>query len=199
MSGPLRVRLGSALAATLLLALYAVALAGPATAAPSPTQGCTWQRHTKAVSTRVKRHGRVQRVKRLKHWWTCQPSRTTPLAQPALPVPATTEPTAGSEEPQPEPEVGHLGVKAVEWSYTLSRPQVSAGEVIVELNNQGEDAHNLVLEREESADAPLKLSPALPASQTSARLTLATGTYRLYCSLDDHAAKGMEATLLVDG
>jgi len=76
---------------------------------------------------------------------------------------------------------------------------VSAGEVIVELNNQGEDAHNLVLEHEDSADPPFKLSPALPASQTSARLTLAAGSYRLYCSLDDHAAKGMEATLLVDG
>ena len=71
--------------------------------------------------------------------------------------------------------------------------------MIVELNNQGEDAHNLVLEHEDSADPPFKLSPALPASQTSARLTLAAGSYRLYCSLDDHAAKGMEATLLVDG
>jgi plastocyanin len=74
---------------------------------------------------------------------------------------------------------------------------VSAGEVIVELNNQGEDAHNLVLEREDIADSPLKVSAALPASQSSARLTLAAGTYRLYCSLDDHAAKGMEATLVV--
>jgi plastocyanin len=135
-------------------------------------------------------------VKRLRHWWTCQPAASAPLSQPALPLSAAEAP-AGAAPSQPEPEVGHLGVKAVEWSYTLSRPEVSAGEVIVELNNQGEDAHNLVLERQASADPPLKVSPALPASQTSARLTLAAGTYRLYCSLDDHAAKGMEATLVV--
>jgi len=37
------------------------------------------------------------------------------------------------------PQVSHLGVQAVEYSYTLSRPEVSVGEAIVELNNQGED------------------------------------------------------------
>ncbi len=181
----------------LALAPLAVSsVATPALAAgTAPTGGCSWKQHSKRVAKRVRRHGQWRRVKRVKHWWTCE-AAPTPNAltfQPTLPTSPTPEPTPT----EPEPEVGHLGVKAVEWSYTLSRPEVSSGEVIVELNNQGEDPHNLVLERKDSADPPLKLSPALPASQTSARLALAAGTYRLYCSLDDHAAKGMEATLVV--
>jgi plastocyanin len=182
----------------LVLALFAAALAGPATAAvaPSPTQGCTWQRHAKAVSKRVRRHGHMRRVKRLRHWWACEASPAASLAQPALPAPATTETTAG-EEPRPEPEVGHLGVKAVEYSYTLSRPEVSAGEVIVELNNQGEDPHNLVLEHEGTEDPDLEIPSTPSLSRASSRLALSPGTYRLYCSLYKHEAKGMEATLVV--
>ena len=100
---------------------------------------------------------------------------------------------------EPKPEIGHLGVKAVEYTYTLSRPEVSAGEVIVELNNQGEDPHNLVLEHEGSADPSLEIPSAPSLSQASARFTLSPGTYRLYCSLYKHEAKGMEATLAVSG
>ena len=99
--------------------------------------------------------------------------------------------------PSEEPEVGHLGVKAVEYSYTLSRPEVGAGEVIVELNNQGEDPHNLVLEHEGSADPTLEVPSTPSLSQESESFTLSPGTYRLYCSLYKHEAKGMEATLLV--
>ena len=74
---------------------------------------------------------------------------------------------------------------------------MGAGEVIVELNNQGEDPHNLVLEHEGSADPSLEI-PATPSvSQASARFTLSPGTYRLYCSLYKHEAKGMQATLVV--
>jgi plastocyanin len=101
--------------------------------------------------------------------------------------------------PDEEPEVGHLGVKAVEYSYTLSRPEVGAGEVIVELNNQGEDPHNLVLEHEGSADPTMEVPSTPSLSQESSHFTLSPGTYRLYCSLYKHEAKGMEATLVVGG
>ncbi len=138
-------------------------------------------------------------MKRVKHWWSCEASPSTSLAQPTLLVPPATETTEtmGGEEPQPEPEVGHLGVKAVEYSYTLSRPEVGSGEVIVELNNQGEDPHNLVLEHEGSEDPTLEIPSTPSLTQASSRLTLSPGTYRLYCSLYKHEAKGMEATLVV--
>lgn len=166
--------------------------------APAP-EVCTWQRHAKRVVKHLKRHGRVQRVKRVKHWWTCnhRPAVSAPPAAPlALPeLPPTN--TLPHEEPRPEDSVSHLGVKAVEWSYTLSRPEVTAGKVIIELNNQGEDNHNLKLQREGSGDSPLVLPEAAPDEHTTASFDLPVGSYRLYCSLFEHDEKGMHATLVV--
>lgn len=190
---------GSAPRTVLLLlvgATVAVLMLCPtaALAAPAPAPGCAWQRHSKTVIKHLRRHGQPRRIKRVKHWWTCaaQPSLLQP--QPALPVTPTPATPTGEE---PEPEIGHLGVKAVEYSYTLSRPEVSAGEVIVELNNQGEDPHNLVLEHEETEDPELEIPSTPSVSQASAQLTLSPGTYRLYCSLYKHEAKGMQAILVV--
>lgn len=157
---------------------------------------CAWTRHSKRVAKRVRRHGQWRRVKRIKHWWTCEtpPAPNAPTSQPTLPIPTDPEPPSPTE---PEPEVGHLGVKAIEYSYTLSRPEVSAGEVIIELNNQGEDPHNLVLEHEGTEDPDLEIPSTPSLTQASSRLSLSPGTYRLYCSLYKHEAKGMQATLVV--
>jgi plastocyanin len=167
-----------------------------AAAAPTPAPGCSWQRHSKTVVKHLRRHGQPRRVRRVKHWWTCeaQPSLIQPQA--VLPVTPTSAAPPGEE---PQAEVGRLGVKAVEYSYTLSRPEVSTGEVIIELNNQGEDPHNLVLEHEGTEDPDLEIPSTPSVTQASAHFTLSPGTYRLYCSLYKHEAKGMQATLLVSG
>jgi len=181
-----------------LVGAVATAPGSAAHAGTPPAEGCTWQRHAKRVVEHVKRHGRVQRVKRVKHWWTCDhlPAVSAPPAvPPTLPLPSVD--TLPHEEPQPEGAVSHLGVKAVEWSYTLSRPEVAAGEVIVELSNQGEDNHNLKLQREGSGDPPLVVPEAAPDEHTTAGFDLPVGTYRLYCSLFEHDEKGMHATLVV--
>jgi len=165
------------------------------------SEGCIWHRHSKHVVKHLKRHGRVQRIRRVKHWWTCddQPAVSPlPIAPPSLP-PSPAAETPPAEEPNPEGPVSHLGVKADEWSYTLSRPEVDSGEVIVELNNQGEDNHNLKLQREASGEPPLAVPEAAPDEHTTARVTLPPGTYRLYCSLFEHDEKGMHATLVVGG
>jgi plastocyanin len=191
---------GATLIAALVLAALATgSIATPALAtAPATTAGCSWKQHSKRVAKRVRRHGQWRRVKRVRHWWTCEapPPSNALTSQPTLPVPPTLEPTTPTE---PEPEVGHLGVKAVEYSYTLSRPEVSSGEVIIELNNQGEDPHNLVLEHEGTEDPKLEIPSTASLTQASSRLSLSPGTYRLYCSLYKHEAKGMEATLVVGG
>jgi plastocyanin len=164
-------------------------------AATASAEGCAWQRHSKPVVKQVRRHGQPRRVKRLKHWWTCDALPAAALTPaPALPLPPAPETPPAKE---PEPQVSRLGVKAVEYSYTLSRPEVSAGETIVELNNQGEDPHNLKLQLEGSAEPPLEVPTAATLEQTSAHFTLAPGTYHLYCSLYTHDAKGMNATLVV--
>jgi plastocyanin len=170
---------------------------GPSAGA-APTAGCAWKRHSKQVVKRVHRHGHWQRVKRLEHWWSCdaQPQSSAPASPPALPVAPIPAAPPGEE---PATEIGHLSVKAVEYSYTLSRPEVSAGEVIVQLNNQGEDPHNLVLEHEGTEDPKLEIPSTPSVSQASAHFDLSPGTYHLYCSLYSHESKGMVATLVVSG
>ncbi len=169
------------------------ALGSFAAAAPAAREGCTWRRHSRRVVRQVRRDGRRRAVRRVRHWWTCEPP---PAAPPATPAPFPIE-----EPPLEEvkPAVSHLSVKAVEWSYTLSRPEVSSGEVVVELNNEGEDNHNLKLQREGSDEPPLAVPEAASAERTSARLNLPPGTYQLYCSLFQHREKGMHATLVVGG
>jgi plastocyanin len=183
--------LASALAATLALA----PVPGPLVDDAGAAADCTWQRHSKRIVKHVKRRGRAHRLVQRRHWWTCdrgavaQPA-AIPSSLPASPVPM---PPA---DPEP-PALGYLGVKAEEYSYTLSRPGVAAGEVIVELNNQGEDPHNLNLQRAGDGGPPLEVDEAGSLEHRTGRFTLAAGTYRLWCSLPEHDELGMHANLVV--
>ncbi|HKP92167.1 MAG TPA: hypothetical protein VJT75_19515 [Thermoleophilaceae bacterium] len=100
--------------------------------------------------------------------------------------------------PAPRP-LTRMQVVAREFSLTLSRQSVAAGTVAVELNNRGEDPHDL---RVEPADgAPLGFGFALtkPGELTTQKLDVGPGTWKLYCTLDGHAALGMSATVTVTG
>ena len=87
---------------------------------------------------------------------------------------------------------------AREWSLTTSRQTLNAGPARIQLYNAGEDAHDLRLRRvggTRSARIPETASLAL--SERS--LTLRRGTWKLWCSLPGHRARGMRATLRVAG
>ena len=89
----------------------------------------------------------------------------------------------------------HVQVVAREFSYALSRRTVRAGEVIVELLNRGEDAHDLTLRR--VGGTRLYTFPTVqPGAHVDVDLRLRRGRYVLACSLADHAARGMRATLV---
>jgi plastocyanin len=182
-----------AAAAAACLALIAALAPLPGGVGASAAQPCAvWKKHSKRVVKHVRRDGERKRVVRVKRWRTC--------AKRVVPTPSTVTPVlAPAPAPQPEPEnpsIPRLGVKAVEWSYTLSRPDLPAGEVIVELNNMGEDPHNLNLQLE--GGGPEQSVPVTgPAGQSKAKFDLPAGSYRLWCSLDGHEAAGMTATLVV--
>jgi Copper binding proteins, plastocyanin/azurin family len=95
------------------------------------------------------------------------------------------------------PPAARLGVSAREWSLVLSRTTLAAGPAIVELQNFGEDAHNLRLERVDGTGAALSVPLAESGERKSASGTLAAGTYKVYCALPGHDAQGMHATLEV--
>jgi hypothetical protein len=89
-----------------------------------------------------------------------------------------------------------LGVASSEFHLVLSRGSVKAGRVIVQLQNKGEDVHDLQLRRiggKRTYAFPLT-SPGERASQT---LKLLPGRYRLWCSVANHAQLGMQAVLRV--
>jgi plastocyanin len=84
------------------------------------------------------------------------------------------------------------------FHFTLSRPTVPAGKVIIEFVNHGQDEHNLnALEASEGSLAG-SLPNAVPNSHLSLTLNMRPGNYTLFCSLPGHEAKGMRATLVVN-
>jgi plastocyanin len=125
-----------------------------------------------------------------------------PLAAPVVssPAPATTPSEAPPGETPSEvepPSVPHVQVSAVEYSFTLSRTNVPAGEVVLEFVNNGQDEHNLHLE---NGEGPLSESVGNTPSKgvDDLHLQMRPGSYTLFCSLPTHEARGMKATLTVE-
>jgi plastocyanin len=87
-------------------------------------------------------------------------------------------------------------VTAHEFSFTLSRQTVQPGAAIIELANFGQDAHDLRLQRNGArhvAGTPVVLA----GGRYDLKLVLHRGRYTLWCSLANHRARGMTATLAV--
>ena len=86
-------------------------------------------------------------------------------------------------------------VTAREYSLALSRPKVEAGPAIVQLYDYGEDPHDLKLQRQGSSRV-FSLGEVAPGETGRLDLKLRRSSrYRLWCSLEGHAALGMTATL----
>jgi plastocyanin len=89
-----------------------------------------------------------------------------------------------------------MQVVAREFSFQLSRTKLRSGPVTIELANFGEDAHDLRVQR--AGARHIVGTPVVPAGgRAELTLTLRPGRYRFWCSLADHRARGMSATLVV--
>ena len=94
------------------------------------------------------------------------------------------------------PAPTRVQVVAREYSFVLSRLRVKAGPAVIELVNDGQDAHDLRLQRSGARHiAGLGTVPAGAHADLSVRLL--PGRYSLWCSLANHRALGMSATLVV--
>ncbi len=193
--GPRRRRAGRrSLGVLALLGLTALLLIPAGGSAAAETGECAWQHHVKRVIRHVKRHGKRVKVVRKRPYWSCDPlpAAVAPPASPPAAPPAPTGP--GVAEPEADPH--RLGVSAHDFYFVLSKRELSAGAETIELSNQGQDAHNLHLEAAGGGTA-LELPETQKEGHASAEVDLAPGTYRLFCSLPEHAEKGMETTLVV--
>ena len=94
------------------------------------------------------------------------------------------------------PSPARVQVGADEFGYTLSRPAVKAGPVIVQLANFGEDEHDLRLRRV-GGSRTYRIRTVAPGRVGELEARFLPGRFRLWCSLADHRARGMNAVLVV--
>jgi hypothetical protein len=89
-----------------------------------------------------------------------------------------------------------LGVTATEFRFSLSRTTLRRGAVVIQLGNFGQDVHDLRLRRIGSTRV-YGVPETKPGARRELALRLQPGRYRLWCSVADHRARGMWATLRV--
>jgi hypothetical protein len=97
---------------------------------------------------------------------------------------------------QPHAALGRLGVSASEFHLTLSRGSVKAGRTIIQLQNDGQDVHDLRLRRI-GGRRTYSFPVTSPGGRSTLTLRLLPGRYRLWCSVANHAQLGMRAVLRV--
>jgi plastocyanin len=90
-----------------------------------------------------------------------------------------------------------IGIGEKEFAIAIYRPRVRPGRLKLNVRNLGEDVHDLVVERAGKRVGGLA-TVVKPGGTATLRLTLRqTGRYRLVCTVADHEARGMKATLTV--
>jgi hypothetical protein len=87
-------------------------------------------------------------------------------------------------------------VSTTEFHLTLSRSSVKAGVVEIELQNTGQDPHDLRV-RKVGGHHTFSIPVTRPGARRSVALNLKPGRYRLWCSLAGHRTLGMQALLRV--
>jgi plastocyanin len=195
-----------------VVGVLALALGLFAISRPSAHAATTCAKHAKRVVKHVKRHGKRKKVVRVKHYWTCQ-EVATPAPTPTSPAPTPSSPPVQAPPveppvviPTPEPEPNALGVAADDRGgvkkYTLTRETVRAGQLTVQLQNKGEDPHDMDIQKVGPSGEPLgevvKVPVTEPGANTDASVTVEAGEYRMWCDLFSHAKEGMEATVKVE-
>ena len=107
------------------------------------------------------------------------------------------EAKASSEAPaQPAGPAATVQVRESEFKIAAPATVAKAGTVTFVVENAGKIQHDLALQ---GAGVPASAKTPLISPGKSAKLTvtLAAGTYTLYCSVPGHRAAGMVATLVV--
>jgi hypothetical protein len=87
-------------------------------------------------------------------------------------------------------------VVAEEYDLTLSRGSVPNKKVRITLVNAGGLSHNLRL-RKNGGTRTFAIPATQPGERTTRTFRLSPGRYRVWCSIGNHRALGMQATLRV--
>jgi hypothetical protein len=99
-------------------------------------------------------------------------------------------------KPPPPPPPARVLATAREFRFSLSRAVVPAGGLRLQLQNIGEDEHDLRILGPRGA-ARAETGRVRPGRVGQLRVRLPRGRYTLICTVADHAARGMTASLTV--
>lgn len=180
----------------LVVALLVAAL-GATASAPAPAAAAAKPKYCKKKPSKLTKKQR----KRCKRKHRTHSTTTAPITQPVTPPvvdpPPAPDPTTPADPGTPA-TLGRLGVTAKEFKLTLSRTSLTPGDALVQLQNAGEDPHDLHIEPAGGGALAADFPETDPRTQHQERVTFAPGTYKLYCSLPGHDALGMHATLTVE-
>ncbi|MEM7326551.1 MAG: hypothetical protein AAF531_25925 [Actinomycetota bacterium] len=91
-----------------------------------------------------------------------------------------------------------LVVVASDIAFDSAGYTVAAGDVAVTLEQAGFLPHTLVIEDQDGQELDFLLMVGTDASEDTATIELAPGTYVLFCEIAGHRAAGQEATLTVE-
>jgi plastocyanin len=95
------------------------------------------------------------------------------------------------------PQVTPIGIGEREYRIAVYRPRVRPGALKLTIRNLGEDVHDLVVRQGGRRVGGLK-DVVKPGRTATLRITLRRpGRYQLVCTVADHEARGMRATLRV--
>ncbi|MEA2399243.1 MAG: hypothetical protein QOK25_2799 [Thermoleophilaceae bacterium] len=181
-----------------LLLAGALALGGAgavAGASPAHAPKKHVKKHAKKAKHCKRAHGRRHCPKTHR-----TPTHETVSSSPT--TPSTTPPAGGQPQPDPTPAppvLGHLQVVAREFTLKPSRLTLAAGTVAVELDNFGQDPHDLRVERADNPASGFDFALSKPGAVSSKKLELAPGKWKLYCTLPGHDQAGMHAFVTVTG
>ncbi|WP_328929863.1 cupredoxin domain-containing protein [Streptomyces sp. NBC_00190] len=106
--------------------------------------------------------------------------------------------TSTAKPPEPAKEAGVTQVTAdlTDFRIALSQQTFKAGDYSFAVKNSGQHDHALEIEGPTDEKATKTLEPG--ASETL-KVTLASGTYEIYCPVDGHKDKGMKTEITVAG
>jgi plastocyanin len=110
--------------------------------------------------------------------------------------PTGSSPTAGASTATGSPPAAGTAVTATETEYmiALSTTTFTAGTYTVTVHNQGKQPHNLNVKGPGIAG---QTSPTVSPGSAQLTVTMQTGSYELWCSVDGHKDLGMDVTIRV--
>jgi uncharacterized cupredoxin-like copper-binding protein len=121
------------------------------------------------------------------------PPPTTVAAGPTASSPAASAPgnTAATAPTQ------RIAVQMTEFHLALPSTTLTAGSYTFDAVNAGRDVHALSIDGPGVDDQ--RTAAVEPGASAPLNVTLAPGTYDLYCPVGNHKAMGMDVTLTVTG